>query len=904
MEKGNNKKKLVDPPRFGLRLLRFYCREDRIDEILGDLLELFERSFEQSPSIARVVFMLNVFRFMKWSNLKMSKSSMKIFSNFSLYVKNFNIARRVLWRNKINTTLNVISIAIGFAGFLLIGLVIDKETSYDKFHSKSARIYRTWVKEVKTDGKSELKTETPLPLGTTLKNYIPEVEEFILYQQRPTLVTKGAKTIKDEVNVVSSNFFSVLDFKIVKGNAQKPFANGYSIVLSESYAIKYFGGSDVIGELLTLEIKGENHDFVVSAIAKDPPHNSGFQYSMLLSYDNESLFYSKKMLKYGWYNIYFSNPETYVLLGKNVTPEALTDKIQSMVRTVVPKDVQTELDSYNIGFQNLESIHLDGSLPSAYYVLGSTKYLYILGTIGLLILVVACLNYVSLSIAQSLKRYKEVGIRKVVGANQRDLVRLYLTESIVISLLSTLLGVVFAIMCLPMFEQIIDSNLVFDATIGNALRIIGLAFLIGIASGVYPAFILSKFSVSGILRQSFFSSDTRWFQKGMIVFQFVSATLFISSTVIIRKQINFLQTADLGYKYDAMISVPLFTNGEEGSGPGFVREFNGALKSAMLLKTALSKHTRFDDFAIGSHIFGSHDWAELSFKKNGKQYSFNFLIVDPFFLDAFNITMTRGEGFDSDSDFHKNQGVILNEAAVDYFGLNDPIGKKLPGTDFGEHRIIGVVKDFNFKSLHESIAPLVITQNPNAILNGIEEISIGDYLPKLTFRYKGSVLSDMSPILQEEWQKLFPSFDMSFDIIEQQLLSHYHSEQRMSRITSIATLLSIVIASLGVIGLTLLFVNQREREIGIRRVLGASYRVVFGLLFQNFRLQLALAFIISIPMAWYFVQNWLSNYAQKVNVGPLPYILSGLLITGVIGVVVGIQSIRASRINPVKLLRD
>ncbi len=817
---------------------------------------------------------------------------------------NFKIAFRILGRKKANTLMNVLGISIGLACFMLISLYVKQEVTYDGFHSKKDDIYRAWVKEIYTDGRVFWDIATPLPLGPTLGENIPEVEEFVQISSRPTLVGRGEGRIADQLDIVTSNFFEVFDFQIVSGNSQDPLGERTNAVLTQSYARKYFGDNDPIGETISVQIGSEIRDFIVSAVSEDPPLNTNVPFNLAISMENKDILFSPGALN-AWFSI---NPETYVLLREGTNPEDLSPKTKVMIKSVLDGtntfgDVPVE-DHYVVGFQPITSIHLDDEVPSGRVAVGNPQYVYILGAIGLLVLVIACINYTTLSIGQSFKRSKEVGMRKVVGAESNTLVWQYLTESTVVALLSMIFGVLFTFLMLPIFNDLAQTSLVIPVNLESIVVVLVLVAAIGLLSGIYPALILSKLKVINVLRgttQSVF--NRQMIRRGMVVFQFLLTVFLISSTLIMRKQLVYLQNQDLGFNQDAMISVPLYA--KDGS-TRLSQQITTAMENGESLIGELSRNPQLTDFAMGSHVFGTPGWVQLGFDANtGTYLTFNLLIVDPNYLDAFEIEMAQGRSYDGSLASDKERGVVLNETAAEYFGVSeDPIGKKLPGDEFGDHQIIGVAKDFNFESLHSEIRPLVIVQNPIPIFMGINDFNSNDtVVPKLVFRYHGASLLAVENALSPAWSKIFPDEELNFSFVEERLQNQYQNEARVNKIVSIATALSILIASLGLLGLAILVVNTKVKEIGIRKVLGASPRIIFSLLFRGFSLQLLLAAILSVPITIYLMNQWLDDFQYRISIGVEMFVFSGVLSLTIMLLVVGYHVINAARANPVRALR-
>lgn len=891
MTRWNNK---VSPPKWANRFLELYCKEEFLEEIQGDINELFEaRVATQKKSVAKVKFVWDVLRFLKWSNIKKSK---RLNSNvITMTRNNFKVAARVLWNQKTNTVLNVSSIAIGLACFLMISLYIQQETSFDKFHTKGDRVYRVWAREDFGEGKVFFYSESAQPLAPTLEANIPEVETTIQYDFGNFQVGEGR--LNEQVAIASPEFFSVFSFLIIRGNQLEPLATDDAIVISERYADKYFGSEEPIGKAMVLQSGDNPRTYTVSAVMQDSPKNSGFQFDMMVSNANKELYYSKDALT-AWFNI---SAETYVLLKQGASASVVEAKFPSMIKTALGDRVKE--GEYQLGMQSLGSIHLNTEIPVGILPVGNPKYVYVLGSIGLLVLVMACINYTTLSTGQSIRRAKEVGVRKVVGAQRNGLIWHFLSESVLIATLATLAGVLLSYFLLPIFNGLADTQLVmpFDLTsIGLYLLI---ALSVGILTGLYPAFVLSKLKLVAVLRGS---SQTgfggNWLRKSLVVFQLLLTVFLITGTLIMQKQMNFLQSSDLGYDREAIVAVRLY---DSPGVSGMTGRINSAFDNGKLLKAELALNPQVEAIGAGSHIFGNSGWVMVGFDdKNGQFKQFNLLITDPYYLSSFDIDISDGRDFDPSLEIDKREGVILNRAAVDYLGLKDPVGKKLPGSEFGSHIIIGVTEDFKFESLRTEVRPLVIVQNPELILQGVSDVSAeANPLPKLVFKYTGNSLGEVQNMLAEAWSKTFQNEELQFEFIDEKLRLQYQGEARINKIVSIATVISVMIAAFGLLGLTILVVNTRVKEIGIRKVLGASPQTIFMILLRSFSLQLLVAVVLSVPITYFLMRDWLNDFAFKVGIGVIEFGLSGLLAFAITFLVISYHAIRASRLNPIKALR-
>ena len=885
----------ISPPKLANWFLRFYCRNEFLEEIEGDVFELFERRVEESPFKAKLLFNWDVLRFFRPSNIKQIKKSNSNIVNMTR--NNFKIAARVLWKQKTNTALNIGSIAIGMACFILISLYVKQEVSFDKFHDNGDRIYRTWTEEDYGEGQRFFYTSSPLPLAPTLEANIPEVEATVLVDYNSFLVGEGESRINERVAIVSNNFFDVFTFKVLKGNETSPLGRN-DIVLTESYALKYFGSEEPVGKALTVQLGGERLAYNVSAVIEDMPRNTGFQMNMIVSNEDMERFYNPQAMQ-AWFNI---APETFVLLKENTTEASVEAKFPEMINQALGDRV--EEGQYVLGLQPLEDIHLNPDFPAASYPVGNPNYVYVLATIGLLVLIMACINYTTLSTGQSIRRAKEVGIRKVVGAQKGGLIWQYLSESILITACATLVGIALAFLLLPTFNHLAGTQIAIPIDVQSIAMYVGIILLVGIATGIYPAFVLSNLKLIAIIRGG--NSGGRGagiFRKSLVVFQLLLTIFLISGSLVMRQQLNHLQNSDVGYDKEAMVYLNMYA--KEGANGLFDRVRSG-FENGEIVKAKLEQYPEVTNLGASMHMFGSAGWTSMGFSdRQGQFRQFYLVLTDPYFLSGFEINLTSGRDFDPELEIDKRESIIINQAAATYFfGTEDPIGKKLPGDDFGSHTIIGVTEDFNFQSLHTEVEPLIISQNGEPILQGISDININSNpVPKVFFKYTGQNLLGVQDLLEKVWSETFPNEELAFDFVDRRLRLMYEDEARVNKIAGVATVISILIASFGLLGLTILVVNTKVKEIGIRKVLGASPLTILNILIRQFGLQLLIAFIVSIPITWYIMNQWLSDFAYRVNIGVVVFLVSGLLSFLLMLAVIAYHAMRASRINPVNALR-
>ncbi len=429
-----------------------------------------------------------------------------------------------------------------------------------------------------------------------------------------------------------------------------------------------------------------------------------------------------------------------------------------------------------------------------------------------------------------------------------------------------------------------------------------IALLVGVVAGLYPALVTAKFKTIDILRATGQSSGKLWVRKALMVAQFLITVFLISTSLIMRDQLNFLTSKDLGFNYEAKIATRLQAAPDANRLSQLVAT---GMENGKILKSRLEQYPEISEIGMGSHMFGTSGWANVAYTDHKDVFRrFRFLVVDAYYLPAFGIEMVEGRAFEPGNGLDERQSVILNGKAVELFGLEDPIGKKLPGNEFGDHQIIGVTENFHFTSLHSEIEPLVIVQNIMPIAVGLSDGDFGDtVVPKLVFTYTGSNLQRATEILQQEWEAVFPDERWNYQFLDQQIQNQYENEVRMGRLITVATVISIVIAALGLLGLSMLVANSKEKEIGIRKVMGASPISIFGLMARGFSIQVVIAIVLSIPVTYWLMEQWLQNFAYRTNIGVELFVYSGLMTIVISIIVISYHTLKAAMVNPIQSLR-
>lgn len=796
----------------------------------------------------------------------------------------FKVTLRHLLRYKTYTAINILGLAVGITCCVLIMLFVRSEWSYDRFNPKANRIYRVWQEE-KFQGQDFVNTFTSLPMGPALKSNLPEVEAMCRVYQNGTLIKIGNNSFNENITMVDPTLFEMFDFKLLQGNRNNPFPNNNSVIVTPAIAKKYFGNSNAIGKSFEIQLGDEKKLFTIAGIAEPAPEESSIKYDILISYTNDNLIFSEGML-HSWFNIF---NETYVMLRSDADAANVAKKFPALLKRELGADYGSE--EFYMNLQPLTKIHLDNTLPQGIQPISNPKYSYILGTIGILILLVACINFITLSIGRSTTRAMEVGVRKVLGADRKQLIRQFWGEALLVTFAAVILGLIAAYILLTPFNDIINRHLVFYFDPLFILFCVLLITIIALIAGIYPAIILSGFNPVEVLKGKLnLKNNAGLFRKGLIVGQFVASIVMIICTMIIGQQMNYLQHKNLGYNKDQVIVVP--TNEKRAAGYAL----------SQLYKNELLKYPQVQSVSASTFSFAETPWASLGYSDDKKQFhNFQYNEVDASFIETMQIPILQGRSFQPENSADTNSSIIVNETLVKQYGIKNPIGKK-----FGNYsqRIIGVMKDFNYESLHTKIEPLVLSLKFDTIAQQSNSVSFANSpKPRISVRMKAGNLQDNIAILKKAWQAVAPTQDFEYHFLDEKLASAYEQEQKSATVVKIASGLSIFIACMGLFGLATLTVTRRTKEIGIRKVLGANAMQLVQLLSKDFLLLVVIASIIAFPIAWWAMQTWLSDFAYRITIGWWVFLVAGITSVIIAFFTISAQAIKAAIANPVKSLR-
>lgn len=870
------------PPRWADRFLQWFCKPGLLEMIQGDLYEQFEEMAAGYPRRASWRYgweVLRLFRppIIRHPLLLSSTTTLDMWKN---YVK---VAWRSLRKQATYSLINLGGLSLGIVCFLLLFAYVRHESSYDDFHEKGDNTYHVYWKGF-FDGAEENISVTPTAVLPTLTNTFPEVEAGVrLYNPGhyfPQLV-KAGEVVYEETSVfyVDSTFFDVFSFSLLSGNPDKVLANPRSVVLSEDAAQRYFGTYDVVGK--EMELRGEM--FTVTGLVANAPANSSFNYTMLASFS--SLPQSKTEI-WGTAN-YF----TYVVLR----PEADKDQMQAKLENLMMEAFGSSRDDDKITYQMLplEKIHLEAPFIHSLKAQGSLVTLQILAAIGVLVLVIACINYMNLATARSVFRAREVGMRKVLGAMKTHIFRQFMSEAGLLTLLSIALGTGLMFLIFPQFQLIAGGGIRQPLTEDYIfwVYLVGIAIGVTLLAGSYPSLVLSGFRPIQVLKGAFSrSSSGQVLRKGLVVFQFVVSAVLVFGTAVITQQLDFLRNTPLGYNKDQVVNIPI--TWQLNQKLSSFKESLQAVPGVVAIGTATNP-----PYSIQG---GYSIWVEGM--PTGEYMNITASAIDEGFISTLGIEMVSGraptiEEMDrarnaSEELEYLPSAIVLNRSAVakmsetpeSILGLEANInGRKGP--------VVGVIEDFHFRSLHQEVMPLALFVQPSQLYHMVVKLD-------------GNGLPNAISGLQEVWEGIIPERPFSYSFLDESYAAMYEEEARLGKIIRIFAVMAIFIACLGLFGLASFAVVQRSKEVAIRKVLGASLPQLVGLLGKQFLFLMGISLFIALPLGYYLAGEWLNNFAYSISLGVGLSIISGGLVVGLGMFTVSLESLKAGLSNPITKLRS
>lgn len=805
-------------------------------------------------------------------------------------IKNyFKIAWRNILISKGFSAINIFGLAIGIACCLLITLYVNNELSYDLHHKNIDRVYRLNL-DVKFGGSDEVMATTSDMLGPVLKDDYPQVENFTrLYDSGSFLIKKAGSNSnlkEEEVLFADSSVFNIFTYPLKEGDKDRALAEPYTIVISESATKRHFKDINPIGQVLTLD---NRKDYRVTGVMKDMPDNATFKADFLVSMVS---------LEYNWNSFLSNNFYTYILLQKDADPSKFPiyfdQVIQKYISPELVKTIGSSIEElkatgahYRYSMMPMKDIHLKSTCANELGVIGDIKYVYLFSIIALFVLLLACINFMNLSTARSAKRAKEVGVRKVLGSQRYQLMYQFFSESVLLSILALVLGVFFVIIFLPTFNVVADKNLAIGdiLTIKFLSIILILPILVGLIAGSYPAIFLSSFEPIKVLKGKL-KLKGGLFRNSLVVFQFTTSIVLIIGTIIIYQQINFIQKKNLGYDKNQVL---------------VINDAYALDKKAKSFKDEVLKINGVKGGTLSGYLPIPSERDQTIFFPEG-QIDQNSGVqiarwrIDQDYLSTLGMEIKSGRNF-SEEFGTDSTGIILNEAAVKLFGFDDPLNKVITTYDDFQaktllsYKVLGVVKDFNYQSLKSDIGALCMILAPN---NG-----------SVSFRL--DTQNDLQTTIKEiekKWQYMAPGQPFSYRFMDESFNNVYRSEQQIGRISMIFALLTIIVACLGLFGLITFVAEQKIKEIGIRKALGASVASILQLLSASFLKLVLLSVVVASPIAYYFMNVWLQDFAFRIEIQWWVFAAAGGVAVLIALLTISYQAIKAAMVNPVESLKS
>ncbi|XWN35904.1 MAG: FtsX-like permease family protein [Balneola sp.] len=798
----------------------------------------------------------------------------------------FKIAWRNLVRNKSYAVLNVLGLSIGLACCIIITLYVLNELSYDKFHDNYDELYRV-VETMEVEGKQETYATTFSALAPSLKNSFPEIEHITHLYPVSGLVT-GPNNIKfqeDRIILADTSFLEMFSFRLLSGDQGTALDKPFSMVITKATATKFFGNENPVGKSLSFKDAREKFDFEITGVIESPPSNSHISFDYILSYE------SLKTLRAWEYNTkYYPPMYTYA----QIPSQNIVDKISSYIPQFADQYYGEDNSSANsFSFQPLADIHLRSNLQNELSTNFDISYIYIFLAISGFILIIACINFMNLATASSMKRIKEVGMRKTLGAEKSQLVRQFLSEAILMSTLSLVIAVFIVEAVIPYFNAI--SGKVIEFALFNSwepiLILTVLILVVGTISGSYPAFYLSSFrpiqSLKGDKAGQSFSST--FFRRGLVVFQFFISTGLIFGTVIVTQQLDFLKNSKLGFDKEKVLMIQMRETSDQINA--------SALKQKLLTIPGVESVSAAS--GVPGIASGIHGFTVIPESNKADSAILQTLTVDFGYLKTLGIDVPEGRNFSEEYGTDETSAFIINKTAANKFNWDNPLGEELTLKYWlsdevsKKGQVIGVVDDFQYNSLHKSIDPVIIH-----VLKGTY---YHDYLAlKLSTNDLQSVISD----LESKWAAFNPERPMEYAFLDDTFDALYRSETRLSNIFNIFAILAVFIACLGLFGLASYSTEQRFKEIGIRKVLGAKVTDIVRLLGKEFTVLILIALCIGFPVAYLATTEWLNSFAERIDVSIWLFLISSLIVLLVAWITISFQTIKAALMDPVKSLKS
>jgi len=768
------------------------------------------------------------------------------------------------------SVLNILGLTLGITSAIFLIIYVSDEVSYDRYHEKADRIYRVST-TIKEPDDQFTWIFAQIPFGPQVAHDYPEVQSFVRFINMPRALYKYEDKQFNEENFyyVDSTLFDIFSYKVLKGEVKSALLGPKKIILTEKIANKYFGKTDPIGKTLTTG----TDTYEVTGVIKDVPTNSHFRFDAIAARNN----LPKQLGSWGNFGVF-----TYLLFPKNFDVKPFETKMQGMYDAYMKTIFRPLNISITYHLESLTRIHLFSTNAQEPEPTGSYTYVYIFAIVAIFLVLIASMNYMNLATARSARRAREVGLRKVVGSRLGPLVLQFLSESMVFTLISLIISIILILILLPKFNLLAGKSFNFHVIYSPAvlLSLLAVILIVGILGGTYPAFFLSRFSPVTVLKGEITQGSAgSLFRKILVVIQFTVSVIMIICTMVVFRQLKYLKSTDQGFDQKNVISLEL-------NGP-MIRKYpvlKQVLHENQNIKYVTSTNTSVGE-GSGKVIFSVETDQGMSNR------GVNFAVVDYDFIDALGIKILKGRNFQLDMPSDTLTGVVVNETFVKRMGWSEPIGKKVEiyGGNFIKARVIGVMHDYHQTGMYNGIESLLLIYRP---INNVVYLKLS-----------GTDTQQTLGFIEKKWKEIFPDQPFVYTYLSDRFNHQFEADEKRGLIFTMFTILAILIACLGLFGLASYMVEQRTKEIGIRKVFGANENTILALISKDFLILVAIGIVIAVPVAYYFMSNWLEKYVYRTNIG-IPLLLTAALLTIFITfVTVSYKAYQAAIMNPAKALK-
>ena len=802
---------------------------------------------------------------------------------------------------KLYTGINLVGLSVGLGISTLIFLFVQHENSFDNFHENKDHITRVlW--ESGEVGNASISASTPLALPDVLKEGFDEVQYATHYINMGGLIkAEGQQSIEEAYFIVSGDFFEIFSFETLHGS-NNPFGNNETnskVVITETMAQKFFGKSDVVGETLLFQLGANYEPFKVASVLKDLPNNSSLNFQILLP---EQVLKTIAGNDYNtrWFNTFGGS---FVQLKSEASINNLEAGIAQYIDKTLPERSADDA-VFNILFQPIEQIHLDSEIHTDLISSTNPKLLWILSGVSMLILLIACINFTTLSIGRSATRAKEVGVRKTMGALHKQLFGQFMMESVIITVVSALVGLVIANLLQPVFNDLFGKSLQISFGPEQILIIVGLLFVITFIAGAYPALFLSQLKPIAILKNNLnVNFGKQGLRKFLLGFQLFLSLFLIACTLIMYKQMQTIKNYDLGFTTDQilLVNVPAIPDQD------FTKIISNSFEKAEKYRRTIAQEASIEKTAIGNATNGANTWWQGGVVgKDGSMRYFEFSFVGVNYADLLDLDFVAGRNFSADIPSDSN-AIIINQAFADMMNMENPLEQRIEtkGDEYADKRIIGVMKDFHHAALYSEIKPVIIALKPATLFEGLFSLNInGGTNPTVFVKASSNNFTQVIDKLKSSWNNLYPEEPFTFSFLDEVVQQQYEADQQLGKMVGMSAIVAIIIAAMGLFALASLAISGRLKEIGIRKVMGASVFNISMLFNKEFLRITIIGVVAALPVSYWLMNEWLKQFEVKTAPGLGVFALTVLLGVLFTVIIVSVQTINAGLTNPIKTLKD